>query len=181
MIAWWIFPTLPRALGAIPYRGVVCVLLELDRSLSSYYWVNITDRAGFGCVGIIEHTNLIPVDRYGGHTLVYLAHYVDRQGPTWTASADELIDAATPSLRALRPDFDRSWITDVHVTRDPFAQPVPLVGGPMIDLPVETGMPGLFHASLAHIYPDDRGVSLALRLGSRVAGIAEAYLGSLPH
>lgn len=139
-------PAYVSATRAIPYRGIVCALLELSRPLSPYYWVNVTDHLGLGCVGVIEHTNFIPAERYGGRTLVYLAHYVDRD-----------------------------WIVDVHVNRDPFAQPVPKVGGPMPGLPVETGLPGLFHASLAHVYPDDRGVSKALALGARTAEAAEGY------
>ena len=136
----------------------------------------MTDRLGLGCVGIIEHTNFIPAERYGGRALVYLAHYVDRDGETWSASPDALIEAVVPAMRALNPAFERDWILDVHVNRDPFAQPVPLVGGPMPELPIETGLPGLFHASLAHVYPDDRGVAKALRTGARAACAAEAYL-----
>lgn len=165
-------------LEAIPYRGIVCVLLELDRPLSEHYWVNVTDRIGMGCVGIIEHTNFVPAERYGGRSLVYLAHYVGRDDPAWTASTEELIAAAEPSLRVLQPRFERSWIVEAHDSRDPFAQPVPVVGGPMSSLPVQTGLPGLFHASLAHVYPHDRGVSMALALGRRVAADTEAYLES---
>lgn len=161
---------------SIDYRGVVCVLLELDRSLSDTYWVNVVERLGLGCVGIIEHTNLIPSERYGGRTLVYLAHYVDRQSDAWSASVEELIAAVEPSFRRLNPAYDPRWIVNAHVTRDPFAQPIPQVGGSMPGLPVETGLPGLVHASLAHIYPDDRGVSLALRLGSRTADAADKHL-----
>jgi protoporphyrinogen oxidase len=164
------------ATRAIPYRGIVCVLLELSRPLSHYYWVNVTDRLGLGCVGIIEHTNFIPPERYGGRTIVYLAHYVERDGPGWSATPEDLVDAAIPAMRALNPDFARSWIVGVHVNRDPFAQPVPKPGGPMPGLPVDTGLPGLFHASLAHIYPDDRGVSKALGLGARAGHAAESYL-----
>ncbi len=160
------------AMRAIPYRGIVCDLLELSRPLSPYYWVNVTDRLGLGCVGIIEHTNFIPAERYGGRTLVYLAHYVDRDSPTWNATPDDLVDAVIPAMRALNPSFQRDWIVDAHVNRDPFVQPVPLVSGPMSTLPIETGLPGLFHASLAHVYPDDRGVSKALGLGRRVAEAA---------
>jgi protoporphyrinogen oxidase len=165
-------PAYAAAVRAIPYRGIVCVLLELSRPLSPHYWVNVTDRLGLGCVGIIEHTNFIPAERYGGRSLVYLAHYVDRDGPTWSATPDELVEAVSPAMRALNPAFTRDWIRDVHVNRDPFAQPVPLVGGPMPSLPIATGLPGLFHASLAHVYPDDRGVSKALALGARVAEAA---------
>ncbi|HXG41013.1 MAG TPA: FAD-dependent oxidoreductase, partial [Candidatus Limnocylindrales bacterium] len=168
-------------IDAIPYRGVVCLLAELDRSLSPYYWVNVTDRLGLGCVGIIEHTNFIPPERYGGRHLLYLAHYVDRESETWTASPEALVEAAEEALRVLNPAFDRSWIVRLHVSRDPYAQPVPLAGGPMPGLPVETGLPGLAHASLAHVYPDDRGVSLAIRLGRRAADAARATVsGSTP-
>ena len=162
-------PAYQAAMDAIDYRGIVCALLELDRPLSGYYWTNVTDRLGLGCVGIIEHTNFIPAERYGGRSLLYLAHYVDRAGPTWTATADELIDAVEPALKALNPRYQRDWVVNVHINRDPFAQPVPRAGGPMPTLELETGLPGLIHASLAHVYPDDRGVSMALGLGRRAA------------
>lgn len=164
------------AMSAVLYRGVVCVLIELEHSLSEHYWVNVTDRLGLGCVGIIEHTNFIPADRYGGRHLVYLAHYTGTDEPAWAAGAEELVAAAAPALRRLNPVFHERWIAGITVSRDQFAQPVPLAGGPMRDLPLETGLPGLIHLSLAHVYPDDRGVSNALRLGERGAAAAQAYL-----
>jgi hypothetical protein len=167
-------PAYKAAIDAIDYRGIVCALLELDRPLSGFYWTNVTDRLGLGCVGIIEHTNFIPSERYGGRSLLYLAHYVDRAGPTWTASPEELIAAVEPALRALNPDFEPSWVVNTHLNRDPFAQPVPRAGGPMPTLGMDTGLPGLVHASLAHVYPDDRGVSKALGLGRRAADRAMA-------
>ena len=165
-------PAYASAMREIPYRGVVCALLELSRPLSRYYWTNVTDRLGLGCVGIVEHTNFIPAERYGGRTLVYLAHYVERDGPAWRAEPEALVEAVLPAMRALNPAFERDWVVDVHVNRDPFAQPVPIVNGPMPRLPIETGLPGLVHASLAHVYPDDRGVSKALALGARAAEAA---------
>jgi hypothetical protein len=44
----------------------------------------------------------------------------------------------------------------------------------MPTLAIDTGLPGLYHASLAHVYPDDRGVSKALALGRRAAAKAAA-------
>lgn len=168
-------PYRDRVLG-IPYRGIVCALVELDRPISAYYWINVTDRLGLGCVGIIEHTNFVSNAHYGGATLVYLAHYVDPEDAAWTASPDELLAAVEPSLRVLNPDYDRRWVRDIHVTRDRFAQPVPIAGGPMASLPVQTGLQGLFHASLAHVYPDDRGVSKAIKVGRQAARLADAAL-----
>ena len=160
------------AVTGIPFRGIVCVLVELTESLSRHYWVNVTDQLGLGCVGIIEHTNLVEPERYGGRRLVYLAHYVDQADPAWTATADQLVGPVIPAFRALNPRFREEWIADAHIARDPFAQPVPLAGGPMAGLSMEPGLPGLVHASMAHVYPDDRGVSKALSLGRRAARLA---------
>jgi protoporphyrinogen oxidase len=170
-----------RTVEAIPYRAVTCALLELDRPLGRYYWVNLIQPTNLSCLAVIEHTNFIPADRYGGRHLVYLTHYVELGGRAWNASADEIVDAVEGVLRAINPEFERSWIQAVRVSHDRWAQPVPLAGGPMPGLSIETGVPGLFHASLAHIYPDDRGVSLALELGRRVGTKAGEWLaGTVP-
>jgi protoporphyrinogen oxidase len=168
------------SIEAIPYRGVVCALLELDRPLSTHYWINLTQRTELACLAVIEHTNFVPPSRYGGRHLVYLAHYVETDGRAWSAGIDKILSSAEPVLAAINPRFDRSWIVASHLARDRWAQPVPLAGGPMPDLPLDTGLPGLFHASLAHIYPDDRGVSLALRLGARAGVAASGRLASAP-
>jgi protoporphyrinogen oxidase len=168
-------PYRDRLVG-IPYRSIVCALVELDRPVSPYYWVNVTDHLGMGCVGIIEHTNFVSAEHYGGASLIYLAHYVDPADAAWTASPDALLAAVEPSLHVLNADYDRRWVRDIHITRDRFAQPVPIAGGPMSSLPLRTGLPGLFHASLAHVYPDDRGVSKAIGVGRQVARLAHADL-----
>ena len=57
-----------RQLTAAVYQGAVWMLLQLSRPLSSTYWLNIGDeRIDF--TGIIEHTNLIGPEHYGGATL----------------------------------------------------------------------------------------------------------------
>ena len=163
-------------LAAIPYRGVSCLLLEFNRALGTDYWTNLIEPTKYNCLAVIEHTNFIPPERYGGQHLVYLTHYVEPNGPVWEASGEELLAGVESVLRTINPAFERSWVTKMHLTRDRYAQPVPLVGGHMPSLPVATGLPGLFHASLAHIYPDDRGVSLSLALGQRVSRVATAWL-----
>jgi len=171
-------PSYREAVRAIPYRGIVCALVELERPLTDRYWINVTGRLGMGCVAIIEHTNFVPASWYGGRTVVYLAHYVDRADPAWAASGEELVASVEPAFRRLQPAWSPSWVHSIEVSRDPFAQPVPLVGGPMPDLPIEPGLPGLVHLSLAHVYPDDRGVSMALRLGARGAASVRRFLGA---
>ncbi len=38
------------------------------------YWLNIAHDAPFGA--LIEHTNFVPKERYGGDHLLYVASYV---------------------------------------------------------------------------------------------------------
>jgi protoporphyrinogen oxidase len=173
-------PAYRDAVRAIPYRGIVCALVELERPLTDRYWINVTGRLGLGCVAIIEHTNFVPAAWYGGSSVVYLAHYVGRDDPAWTASDTDLVASVDDTFRRLNPDWSPSWIRSIVVSRDPFAQPVPLVSGPMPSLPIETGLPGLVHLSLAHVYPDDRGVSMALRLGARGAAAVRRHLAVAP-
>ena len=59
-------PEYAEKLKKIEYFGAVCVVLETTRPLSSIYWLNVAD-PGFPFGGIIEHTNLIPQERYGRH------------------------------------------------------------------------------------------------------------------
>jgi protoporphyrinogen oxidase len=163
-------------LEKIPYRGVVCVLLELDRQIGRHYWTNLTQASTFDCLAVIEHTNFVPVEWYGGRHLVYLAHYVDPDGPVWAADEEALLAAAGDVLRSVNAEFDASWILKAHISRDRWAQPVALAGGAMPGLPMAVGPGGLFHVSLAHIYPDDRGMSLAMRAGERAGRLADEWL-----
>ena len=56
------------------YLGVICPLLVLDRPLTGYWTVNITDdRIPF--TGVIETTAYIDSQYVGGHHLVYLPKY----------------------------------------------------------------------------------------------------------
>lgn len=59
-------PHVPRAyvdsLRRIRYLGNVCVVLELERSLSDIYWLNVNDPT-FPFVAVIEHTNFEPAGK----------------------------------------------------------------------------------------------------------------------
>ena len=57
------------------YFTVYCVLVEMNQSLSNYYWTNIADEDLFFC-GYIEQTNLTSKNEYGGIHLAYLTKYV---------------------------------------------------------------------------------------------------------
>jgi protoporphyrinogen oxidase len=157
-----------RRLETIEYHTAVCLLLELDRQFSPYYWTNIADpQVEF--VGLVEHTNFVEPERYGGRRFVYLANYVEPGHELLALDPDELLARYEPSLRRINPSFDRSWVRDRWLFREPAAQPIVTVGYPDLIPPLQTGVPGLVLANTTQIYPEDRGTNYAVRLGDDAA------------
>ncbi len=77
-------------LNRIEHLGNVCLVLELTRSLSEIYWLNVNDPT-FPFVGIIEHTDFEFKDAYGGRHIVYLSKYLPVEDPLYSMTSDELI------------------------------------------------------------------------------------------
>jgi protoporphyrinogen oxidase len=153
-------------LDGIEYDTALCVLLELDRPFGRFYWTNIADPA-VGFLGLIEQTNLIGPERYDGRHYLYVANYVAPDDPLLGLDYDELLAAYEPGLRRLNAEFDRSWVRQRWVFREPDAQPIVTVGYPDRMPPLATGVPGLVLANTTQVYPEDRGTNYAVELGER--------------
>jgi len=69
-----------RRLTAARWQWALCYVLELEKPLSSTYWLNISD-PGIPFIAVIEHTNFIDKSRYGGKTMVYLSNYLTPNHP----------------------------------------------------------------------------------------------------
>jgi protoporphyrinogen oxidase len=172
-------PNLPESyrakLQTLEYEAAIVVLLQLTHPLSAIYWLNIAD-PDLPFTGIIEHTNFMPPHEYGGKRFVYLSKYLEPDHPYFAMSDDKLIDAYTPYLRRINPDFEPSWIEQAWVFRERSAQPiVPLHYSERIP-DFRTGLPGLYLANTTQIYPEDRGTNYSVRLGNQIASIVASDL-----
>lgn len=155
-------------LAGLRATGALCTLLELDRSLSPYYWLNIAEsEMPFG--GLIEHTNYIPPERYGGRRLLYISNYVFTDHPLYRAPRATVLETYMPALQRIQPAFDSSWIQQVHHFRADYAQPVVTVGYRHVVPSLRSPLPGLYLCSMAQVYPEDRGQSYAIAWGEKVA------------
>ena len=157
-----------RSLASLASTAAMCVVLELDRSLVPYYWLNVAD-AEFPFGGVIEHTNYIPKERYGGRHVVYVSKYMFEDHPLWRARDDDVWQAYRPFVTRLSPDFDESWVLARHHFKAAYAQPVIPCNYAAVIPPFATPLPGLYHACMAQIYPEDRGQNYAIRSGERAA------------
>ena len=155
-------------LRSVEYHAAICLLLELDRPFSPYYWTNIADPE-FPFIGLIEHTNFVEPGRYGGRRFLYVANYKPHGHPLLDLGADGLLDAYEPFLRRVNPGFSRSWIRQRWLFREPAAQPVVTVGYQRRMPALDTGVPGLVLANTTQVYPEDRGTNYAVRLGGEAA------------
>jgi protoporphyrinogen oxidase len=154
-------------LREVDYLGNVCLVLELDRSLSDTYWLNVND-PDFPFVGVIEHTNFEPASTYGGRHIVYLSKYLPVSETLYRMGDEEVLDFSIPHLQRMFPEFDRSWIVDAHVWRARYSQPIVVRHYGALIPPVETPVAGLYLCTMAQIYPEDRGTNYAIREGRRV-------------
>jgi protoporphyrinogen oxidase len=155
-------------LDGIEYHTALCLLLELDRQFSPYYWTNIADPE-LPFVGLVEHTNFVEPERYDGRRFLYVANYLAPGDELLELDAEALIERYTPGLRKVNPGFDRSWIKERWLHREPAAQPIVTVGYRERIPPLQTGVPHLILANTTQIYPEDRGTNYAVRLGGEAA------------
>src|SRR3954468_5715568 len=152
----------------IEYFTALCLLIELDRRFSPFYWTNIGDDA-LPFVGLIEHTNLMGAERYGGRRFLYVANYLPRGHELLGLDADGVLERYTPGLRAVNPAFSRAWVKRLWLHREPAAQPIVTVGYRARIPALKTPVRGLVLANTTQIFPEDRGTNYAVRLGDQAA------------
>jgi protoporphyrinogen oxidase len=118
---------------------------------------------------LVEHTNYISPEHFGGEHLVYCGDYVKPDHPYFEMSQEELLATFLPSLTKVNPDFEPGWVRRSWLFRVRYAQPVPPVNH-SANLPaLRTPIPGLYFASMSQVYPWDRGTNYAAEMGRQVA------------
>jgi protoporphyrinogen oxidase len=147
---------------SIEYFAALCLLIELDRPFHPFYWTNVAD-PDLRFIGLIEQTNLVPPEHYGGRRFLYVANYLPHGHELLGLGMDELLSVYEPGLRKVNPDFSRDWIVQSWLFQEPAAQPVVLPNYRDRMPPYSTPVPGLLLANTTQVYPDDRGTNYAIR------------------
>jgi protoporphyrinogen oxidase len=174
-------PSLPadylQGLLALKSMGAVVLTLALDRPLSpqGYYWYNIPKKAGFPFLSLVEHTNFLPAEHYGGDHLIYIGDYLEPGHEYFSMDAAGLLERFTPGIQRINPAFDAAWVRDSWLHNTPYAQPVPFVNHSRNIPAIPSPLPGLFYASMSQVYPWDRGTNFAVEIGRRAARLMIEY------
>ena len=138
--------------------GVVCVVHKLRRSVTPYFWVNISD-PGIEIPGFVEFSNLRPLP----DTIAYVPYYMPRSHPKFCWSDEALGDESFSYLQQVNPALGPADRIATHVARLAYAQPVCDVNFSTKLPPARTDVEGLFIADTSFYYPEDRGVSESIK------------------
>ena len=165
-------PSLPNnyssKLKGVDYLSAILIILVLKRPFTNKYWLNIADRS-IPFVGLIEQTNFVSPDLYGGKHVLYVSNYLDENNPLFHLSDIELLEEYIPHLKKINPLFDKSWIENWYYHRVSAAQPI-IGKNYSARIPEHrTPVKNLYLANTTQIYPEDRGTNYSVRMGNLVA------------
>lgn len=139
-------------LSGADYLGVVCPLLVLDRPLTGFWMLNITDdRVPF--TGVIETTTYINPQYVGGHHLVYLPKYTAPESPWQERSDHEIREIWLQHLETMFPHFDQRRIRCFLVHRERYVEPLHGLNATHLIPAVETPVERLYLATMAQLHP----------------------------
>jgi len=170
-------PSLPESyqsgLLGLKSMGAVVLTLSISRQLSrqGYYWYNIPKDQGFPFLAVVEHTNYLSPDYFGGDHILYCGDYRDADHPYFEMTKEQILDQFLPPLNRINPEFDPSWVKKSWLYRARYAQPVPEINHSKRIPPIQTPVEGLYFASMSQVYPWDRGTNFAVEIGRRAAGL----------
>jgi protoporphyrinogen oxidase len=161
-------PTERALLEQIPYLGIVCASVLLDRPLGPFYVTNITD-PGFPFTGVIEMTALVDPAQFGGRHLVYLPVYLPTEHPLFDATDDEVRAQFLAALTWMYPDLRPEQVQHFRVSRVGLVLPVPTLGYSKRLPAQDTSLPGVCIVNSAHIVNGTLNVNETVRLAEGAA------------
>jgi protoporphyrinogen oxidase len=161
----------------IDFQGAVCALVTMDEALTDTYWLNVAHDAPFGA--LIEHTNYVPPENYGGDHLLYVASYIqDYEEDLWQMDDDEIEDLWLGHIEEMFPDWDRSHVQNFRLAKNPRAAPIYERGYLDTVIPYDLSedvADGLYYAGMASRaqYPErslNGGIVAGYECADRIAG-----------
>ncbi len=173
-------PELPesylKGLLELKSMGAVVMVVSLKHQLSEqgYYWYSLPKNEGFPFLALVEHTNYVSAENFGGDHILYAGDYLEPGHEYFSLNQEELLERFAPAFKRINPKFEPDWVKKTWVFKTDYAQPVPLVNHSKNIPSIETPVEGLYFASMSQVYPWDRGTNFAVEIGRKAAKIMAA-------
>ncbi len=98
-------------LGRLKSMGAVALILALKRRLTDgHYWINLPKGEDIPFMGLVEHTNYVSPEHYGGDHLVYCGDYLPPDHPYFGYSKEQLLETYLPGLVKINSGFRLDWV-----------------------------------------------------------------------
>ena len=149
--------------------GALVMTVALDRPLlKDTYWVNVPKAEGLPFLVLVEHTNMIDPDRYGGDHLLYLGDYLEPSHRYFSMSQEELLGRipARP-YPASTPTSTRTGSQARGCIAPPMRSRSRSEATPTRFHNCGPRCRGLYFASMSQVYPWDRGTNYAVEIGKK--------------
>lgn len=131
------------------YLGLICPVLVLDRPLSGYWTLNLTDtNSPFSSVIETPHTE------HPGYYVVYLPRYTASDNDWLGVSDDDIRTAWLAYMKPIFSDFDERHIRHFAVSRSRYVEPVYSIHASEQAASVQTPYQGLYLANAGQVYPE---------------------------
>ncbi|MEA2056880.1 MAG: FAD-dependent oxidoreductase [Patescibacteria group bacterium] len=158
-----------QELKALSSLGAMTLVLELTKPFfdEAVYWLNIND-LDMPFLAVVEQTNLISSSKYNRSHLVYVGNYLSPTEKDFKLNKKQVFKKYQPFLEQLSPGFSEN-IKNSFLFKNEAAQPVVGKNYSRILPKIITPYPGLYWAGMQQIYPFDRGVNYAVKIGRQAA------------
>jgi protoporphyrinogen oxidase len=153
-----------RALSEARYLGLVCPVLVLDKPLSDYWTLNLTDPSSPFST-IIE----MPCPGAPNYHLVYLPKYTAAEND-WQGVPDEAIrDAWLMRLRQIYPSLKTEHILHFAISKSRYVDPLHGLDAAARIPAFQTPYRGLYLANTSQVYPELPTSEAVIAYASRIA------------
>jgi len=157
-------------LNAIKYLGMVSLVFSSTQHLGNFYWNSIHD-LNFPFLIFVNHTKLVDRKHYQGKYIYYVGAYVPDDHDYFRINDHMIINEWFTYVKKLFPEFKEKNVLEKHLFKFKNAQHI-------VDLSYENKIPdfqtplkNVYLANFSQIFPEDRGINLAVREGNRIASI----------
>ena len=164
-------PSYKNKLSRFQFLGALNLVLVLKKKFlnDDTYWLNINEPR-FPFVAVVEHTNFVEPKYYNGNHLLYVGGYYPQKHRYFKMTKEEIFQEFLPYLQKINPRFNFQFsIFNFQLASSQYAQPIIPVNYSQMMPSMKTPIKNCYLANQSLIYPWDRGVNYAIKLGERVA------------
>lgn len=157
-------------ISSIPHLSAHVLILVLKKPfMKDTYWLNVLEE-NFPFLVVVEHTNFMDINKYGGRHIIYVGNYLPHDHPLLSKSATRVLKIYDPFLKLFNNDYKKNLLK-TFLFKTSFAQPVVTTNYTNKMPSFKTPLKNIYIANMDMVYPWDRGTNYAVEMGEKAADV----------